>query len=71
MECIVFLKEKLNKLPDSFHSFIEVGLKAFANHMVHKTKSIKKYISIINEINIYFFDRILKTHKKIFLNNDI
>ena len=45
---IVFKKDKLDKLPSSFHLLIETGLNVFIFNLEIKTKQIKKYISIIN-----------------------
>ena len=47
-KCIVFKKDKLDKLPSSFHLLIETGLNVFIFNLEIKTKQIKKYISIIN-----------------------
>ena len=54
-KCIVFKKDKLDKLPSSFHLLIEIELNVFTFNLGYKLKQIKKYISIINirnKINI-------------------
>ena len=66
LECIVFEKKKLNKLPDSFHLLIEVGLNVFGNGMAHKAKQIRKYTSIINVRNNIKNDKIQKIYIKDF-----
>ena len=62
MACIVLQKEKIKELPSCFHLFIETGLNAFNNEMAHKTKQIKKYISIINMRNAIVNDKIKKIY---------
>ena len=57
-KCIVFEKEKLEKLPSSFHLLIEIGIDAFHIHTEHKKKQIKKYISLINIRNKIMDDSI-------------
>lgn len=47
-KCITFQEEELKKLPDTFHLLIETGLNVFHSEMPHKTKQIRKYISLIN-----------------------
>ena len=47
-KCITFQEEELKKLPDTFHLLIETGLNIFHSEMPHKTKQIRKYISLIN-----------------------
>ena len=46
--CIIYEKDILNKLPEIFHLFIEVGLNVFQGDLNYKAKQINKYISIIN-----------------------
>ena len=43
-----FPGRRIKKLPDTFHLLIETGLNVFHSEMPHKTKQIRKYISLIN-----------------------
>ena len=47
-KCIVYDKNKINKLPQYFNLFIEVGMSSFSDSYSHKTQQIKKYMSIVN-----------------------
>ena len=61
-KCITFQEEELKKLPDTFHLLIETGLNVFHSEMPHKTKQIRKYISLINIRNSINDDNIKKLY---------
>ena len=57
-KCIIFKKDKLDKLPSCFHLLIEIGINIFQLNLASKIKQIKKYISIINVRNKINNDKI-------------
>ena len=66
-KCIIYDQNKINKLPQYFNLFIEVGMSSFLDSYRHKTQQIKKYMSIINfGDNIIDNEQIRSYYKKDF-----
>ena len=63
---IIFEKNTLEKLPDIFHLFIEIGLNVFESEINYKAKQINKYISIINLANEINNEKVKNIYKQQF-----